>query len=241
MLYETLAIVLLITPISATSAWSLRKDVRNIWSSLVLLLGPIIDAWLVWLLLNWLEIGFMATWGCTLSAGIISSMLLQPLLSPRRLAVFRLSWQQVKRRPRQAALMMAGLLVASSIITSSLVVGDSLDSTLTKEVDAVYGETDLLIFQKDRRTGFSNDMDINLTFAFGQSMLATGIADQWAHGIDTSATLSRSDGLALPSAAWFAYNGWEGVAINQVAADDLELAGEYVTSFPFGRRCCFKE
>ena len=61
--------------------------------------------------------------------------------------------------------MMAGLLVASSIITSSLVVGDSLDSTLTKEVDAVYGETDLLIFQKDRRTGFSNDMDINLTFA----------------------------------------------------------------------------
>lgn len=224
MLYETLAIVVLITPISATSAWSLRKDVRNIWSSLVLLLGPIIDAWLVWLLLNWLEIGFMATWGCTLSAGIISSMLLQPLLSPRRLAVFRLSWQQVKRRPRQAALMMAGLLVASSIITSSLVVGDSLDSTLTKEVDAVYGETDLLIFQKDRRTGFSNDMDINLTFAFGQSMLATGIADQWAHGIDTSATLSRSDGLALPSAAWFAYNGWEGVAINQVAADDLELA-----------------
>ena len=147
MLYETLAIVLLITPISATSAWSLRKDVRNIWSSLVLLLGPIIDAWLVWLLLNWLEIGFMATWGCTLSAGIISSMLLQPLLSPRRLAVFRLSWQQVKRRPRQAALMMAGLLVASSIITSSLVVGDSLDSTLTKEVGAVYGETDLLIFQ----------------------------------------------------------------------------------------------
>ena len=80
MLYETLAIVVLITPISATSAWSLRKDVRNIWSSLVLLLGPIIDAWLVWLLLNWLEIGFMATWGCTLSAGIISSMLLQRLL-----------------------------------------------------------------------------------------------------------------------------------------------------------------
>ena len=155
MLLETLAVFVLITPISATSAWVLRNDVEKLWQSIILYIGPIIDAWFVWLLLDWLEMGFFSIWGCTISAGIISSMLLQPIFSPRRLAVFRLSWQQVRRRPRQAALMMAGLLVASSIITSSLVVGDSLDSTLSKEVEAVYGDTDLLIFQKDRRTGFS--------------------------------------------------------------------------------------
>ena len=224
MLIETLAVFVLITPISATSAWILRKDVAKIWQTVLLYIGPIIDAWLVWFLLDWLEMGFFSTWGCTISAGIISSMLLQPLFSPRRLAVFRLSWQQVRRRPRQAALMMAGLLVASSIITSSLVVGDSLDATLSKEVEAKYGETDLLIYQRDSRTGFAFDLDMNLTTSFGQALMESGFADQWSHGLDATATLSRNDGLALPSAAWYAYDGWEGVAVNQVAADELDLS-----------------
>ena len=92
---------------------------------------------------------------------------------------------------------MAGLLVASSIITSSLVIGDSLDATLSKEVEAVYGDTDILIFQKDRRTGFSFDMDVNLTSSFGQQLTQEGIADKWSHGIDTTVTLSKEDGLAL--------------------------------------------
>ena len=223
MLFETLAVIALIIPISASSAWGLRRDFSRVWYLPILVLGPIVDAWIVWWFLNWLGFGFFATWGCTIAAGIISCMLLQPLLSPRRLVVFRLSWQQVRRRPRQAALMMAGLLVASSIITSSLVVGDSLDATLSKEVEAMYGETDLLIFQKDRRTGFSYDMDMNLTTAFGQTLLATGLADEWAHGLETTATLSRDDGLALPSAGWYAYSGWDDVSINQVASDELDL------------------
>ena len=223
MILETIAVFALIIPISVSSAWGLRKDVSKSWYLLILIFGPVIDAWIVWWVLDWMEMGFFATWGCTISGGIISCMLLQPLLSPRRLVVLRLSWQQIKRRPRQAALMMAGLLVASSIITSSLVVGDSLDATLSQEVEAMYGETDLLIFQQDRRTGFSSDMDSNLTTAFGQSLLASGLSDQWSHGIETTTTLSRSDGLALPSAGWYAYSGWQGVAINQVASDELDL------------------
>ena len=224
MLLETVVVIALVTPISATSAWVLRNDVEKFWQSVLLYVGPIIDAWLVYYLLTWMEMGLFATWGCTISAGIISSILLQPMFSPRRLAVFRLSWQQVRRRPRQAALMMAGLLVASSIITSSLVVGDSLDATLRKEVEAVYGDTDLLIFQKDRRTGFSFDLDSNLTSSFGEALLDSGLADDWSHGLETTATLSRDDGLALPSAGWYAYQGWEGVSLNQVAADELELS-----------------
>ena len=171
MLIETIAVIALITPISGTSAWSLRNDVeKEMAYCFALCRYPIIDAWLVYLLMNWLEMGFVSTWGCTISGGIISSLLIQPLLSPRRLAVFKISWQQVLRRPRQAALMMAGLLVASSIITSSLVVGDSLDATLSKEVEAVYGDTDILIFQKDSRTGFFFDMDSNLTTSFGEEL-----------------------------------------------------------------------
>ncbi len=224
MLIETIAVIALITPISGSLAWSLRNDLERKWHILLLYAVPIIDAWLVYLLMNWLEMGFASTWGCTISGGIISSLLIQPILSPRRLAVFKISWQQVLRRPRQAALMMAGLLVASSIITSSLVVGDSLDATLSKEVEAVYGDTDILIFQKDRRTGFFFDMDSNLTTSFGEELRMKGIADEWSHGLQTAVTLSRADGLALPSAGWYAYAGWSGVSINQVAADELDLS-----------------
>ncbi len=53
--------------------------------------------------------------------------------------------------------------------------------------------------------------------------MATGLADEWSHGLETTATLSRDDGLALPSAGWYAYSGWDDVSINQVASDDLEL------------------
>ena len=223
MLIEAIAVIVLILPLSATSAWGLRNDVPKIWYLPILVFAPILDAWIVWWALDWFGMGFAAIWGCTIAAGIISSMLIQPLLSPRRLVIFRLSWQQIRRRPRQAALMMAGLLVAPSIITSSLVVGDSLDDTLSQEVEAVYGETDLLVFQQDRRTGFSSDMSENLTAAFGQSLLSFGLADQWSHGLETTATLSKTGGLALPSAGWYAYSGWDGVAINQVAADELDL------------------
>ena len=79
MLFETLAVIGLISPISATSAWVLRNDVQKFWQTIILYIGPIIDAWFVWLLLDWLEMGFFSTWGCTISAGIISSMLLQPI------------------------------------------------------------------------------------------------------------------------------------------------------------------
>ena len=120
--------------------------------------------------------------------------------------------------------MMAGLLVASSIITSSLVIGDSLDATLSKEVEAIYGDTDIQIFQKDRRTGFSFDLEYNLTTLFGQSLTTEGIAKKWTHGIDSIATITNNQGESLPSAAWFAYPGWEGVAINQVASEDLGLS-----------------
>ena len=42
--------------------------------------------------------------------------------------------------------------------------------------------------------------------------------------MQTTVTLSRADGLALPSAGWYAYAGWNGVSINQVAADELDLS-----------------
>lgn len=223
MLLETIVVICIITPISATATWFLRNDVKSKIKLLILLVGPVIDSWLTWYLMGWLNVGLFATWGCTLSAGIISCVLMQPIFSPRRLVIFRLSVEQIRRRPRQAALMMAGLLVASSIITSSLVIGDSLDTTLSKEVEAVYGDTDLLISQKDRRTGFSADLDINLTSMMGQTLVASGYADKWSHGIESTVTITSASEKSIPSLSWFAYPEWNGVAVNDIAAKELDI------------------
>ena len=59
MLFETLAIIALITPISATSAWVLRNDVEKIWQTILLYAGPIIDAWFVWLFVVNLIVSFL--------------------------------------------------------------------------------------------------------------------------------------------------------------------------------------
>ncbi len=223
MLSETIAVIVLIFPISLVATWSLRNDIAKSWQLVVMVVGPIADAWLTWLLMYWLEMGFLATWTTIISVGIISTMLLQPMFSPRRLLVFRLAGEQIRRKPRQAALMMAGLLVASSIITSSLVVGDSLDATMQNEIDAMWGDTDLYLYSLDSRTGLTNDLNQNLTQSFGQAVLDEGLADKWNHGIESTSTITRSDGLAVPLASWFAYSDWSGVEVNQVVADELEL------------------
>ena len=59
---------------------------------------------------------------------------------PQRLVVWRLAKENILRRKRQAALLMAGLVIASAIITFSLVVGDSLDATITQEVEGAWGK-----------------------------------------------------------------------------------------------------
>ena len=223
MLFETIAIFALILPISVSSAWGIRNDFERKTYLWLQILGPIIDAWLVWYILTWMEFSFMAVWGCTMATGVFSNMLLQPMLSPRRLMVFRFSWQNIVRHKRQAALMMGGLLIASSIITSSLVIGDSLDRTMSKEVNAIYGDTDLLVYRQDLRTGFSFDMDENLSLEITDKLSTAGVIDSWSHGLESTIILANSDAEAIPSLKWYAYDGWSGVSINTVASEELGL------------------
>ena len=210
------------------------------WYFLVLVIGPVIDAWLVLILLQWLQLSVPATWGSALVVALLSHILMQPLLSPRRLLIWRLALQQVTRRKRQTALMMAGLLIASAIITSSLVVGDSLDSTIKDEIELSLDNTDLLIYAKDRRSGVNKPLDSNWTVDFLDVISTHENVAGYMTGIDTSATVTGPEGLSQPLMSWFAYTGGEewsliggeggiafddigqGVVLNQVAADEIE-------------------
>ncbi|MGB0378018.1 MAG: hypothetical protein ACPGGE_04280, partial [Poseidonia sp.] len=116
------------------------------WSTrLLLLVSGSVDGTLGLALLSWLGLSTATAVAGGFLLGTLSMIFVQPLLLPQRLLTWRLARENMVRRKRQSALMLAGLIIASAIITSSLVVGDSLDATVGREVQAAYGETDVLI------------------------------------------------------------------------------------------------
>jgi hypothetical protein len=207
MLLDALILCLLVVPFTTWSAIGMRHDLGRRWYFLLLVIGPVIDAWLVLIFLQWLQMSGPATWGCALVTALLSHILMQPLLSPRRLLIWRLALQQITRRKRQTALMMAGLLIASAIITSSLVVGDSLDSTIKNEIEYSWDNTDLVVYAKDRRSGVSKALDSNWTLDFLDRVSNHENVVGYMTGIDASATATGPQGLSQPLMSWFAYSG----------------------------------
>ena len=130
------------------------------WSTrlIVVITGPV-DGVLGVFLLHWIGVSLHTAIMGGLLVGIISMLFVQPLVLPQRLLVWRLARENMVRRKRQSALLIAGLVIASAIITSSLVVGDSLDMTVGQEVRAAWGETDVLVSGLDPLTGVSVEID----------------------------------------------------------------------------------
>ena len=145
----------------------------------LLVLGPVADAVLAYYFLDWCSVSGITLWAGSFSVGVISHVLIQPLLVPQRLVVWRLATQNILRRRRQAALLMAGLIIASAIITSSMVVGDSLDATVRYEVEGSWGETDITI------SGF--DLAIGERVVLSEELAN----DMWA-GIQEHSDLSKT-------------------------------------------------
>ena len=165
---------------------------------------------LTFALLMWLGLSVTNGLAGGVLMGLVSMMFLQPMVLPQRLLVWRLAKENLLRRRRQTALMVAGLVIASAIITSSLVVGDSLDATVSGEVSAAWGETDVLIAGIDPQTGTSVEFQEDLGERLWQSLLA----DDDLHpslkgrqyGVSATVSLSAPSGLAEPSVALFARN-----------------------------------
>ena len=131
LLLQMLIISIVILVPSMISVYGLGRRKQIGWAKICLLIfGPIVDALIVFLLLNWLQLSTINQWVGTLSIALLSHVLIQPMIVPQRLVVWRLASQNVLRRKRQAALLLAGLVIASAIIISSLVINDSLDETV---------------------------------------------------------------------------------------------------------------
>ena len=175
----------------------------------LLVLGPVADAVLAYYFLDWCSVSGITLWAGAFSFGVISHVLLQPLLVPQRLVVWRLATQNILRRRRQAALLMAGLIIASAIITSSMVVGDSLDATVRYEVEGSWGETDITISGFDLAIGervvLSEELANNLWEGVQQhpDLSQTLLGQQ--QGLVASVSIAVED-ASLTGITWMAMN-----------------------------------
>ena len=179
------------------------------WSTrLLLLFSGSVDGAVGLAMLSWLGLSTMTAVAGGFLLGTLSMVFVQPLLLSQRLLVWRLARENMLRRKRQSALMIAGLIIASAIITSSLVVGDSLDATVTREVQAAYGETDVLIAGFDPMTGVAVTFDDEIGPRYWSTLQQNAnLADDLQgrqFGLTSSVSLAANSGLAEPSVSLFA-------------------------------------
>lgn len=179
-------------------------------TSLLVVFGPGIDAALVAFLADWSGLGSVQTLLAGGLGGLLSSLLIPAFFWPRRALTARLAFRQITARPKQATLLVLALVVSSSIVSSSLVVGDSLDATVSRQVEAVWTETDLVISGRDPATAqpipieeamwtsVADNLDGVLDAS--NSPIFDGLRATWAR----SAAVSQGNGTALPSVGWFA-------------------------------------
>ena len=80
-----------------------------------------------------------------LVVGIVIYSMIRLVSESRQRVLATMALNNLQRRKRNTALVVVGLLVGSAIITSSLVVGDSLDATLQAEYAESLDETDIVI------------------------------------------------------------------------------------------------
>ena len=207
------------------------------WRSLVLVFGPAVDGLLVWALLSFMDISTLHALAGGVLMGVVSYTYLQPLLLPQRLVVWRLAKEHVLRRPRQAALLIAGLVVASSIITSSMVVGDALDATVQQEVEATWDATDVVLSGFDQRTGLRVTYSEAMAHRIWEGVQSHAELSQQVvgrqHGWVDTVSLTPDNGTAEPSVAWFARNAsidadgpWSPLGDDAYRFDDLRRAND---------------
>ena len=91
--------------------------------------------------------------GISIIAGLVVWSSMQLLLSSRHRILSVMARNNLVRRKRNTVLVVIGLLVGSAIVTSSLVIGDSLDATMEEQFLAPLGDTDYYIEKNDKSTG----------------------------------------------------------------------------------------
>ena len=227
-LIALLLLCFVIALLATIAAIGLRHDC-SLKRRMVIIIVPFLDSILSYFVLEWIGLGPSTVFVGSAMFGVLSLLGVQALLSPRRLLVFKLAWQQLRRRQRQAALLMAGLMIGSAIISSSLIVGDSLDETVRKEVEAAWGSTDIEISGYDATIG----QIVEIPSSIVEDLRTQDV--EAIHSIQagrlTTASVETAEGIAEPNVPWFALEHQEdaliGSASNGLTWFELEEASRF--------------
>jgi len=145
--------------------------------------------------------------GISAIAGLVVWTVVQWLLSSRHRILATMARNNLVRRKRNTALVIAGLLVGSAIVSSSLVIGDSLDATMEQHFLVPLGDTDYYIRGNDPITGLWTEWN---------STRASELSDELVDMPDiigarpglalTISAIHEKSGLAEPNGQWMAFD-----------------------------------
>ena len=143
--------------------------------------------------------------GLALITGLLVWSSLQWLLSSRHRILSVMARNNLVRRKRNTALVVIGLLVGSAIVTSSLVIGDSLDATMDEQFLAPLGDTDYYIKKNDKTTGLWVEWNQSRAEDISNTLLSWPNVEGVRTGLRMSASI-QFDGLGEPMATWYAFD-----------------------------------
>ncbi|MGY8702614.1 MAG: FtsX-like permease family protein [Candidatus Poseidoniales archaeon] len=196
---------------------------------------PLISVLSLW---STLEMGVFTAFCFSLMVGILLHQGLLVVLSPRHLVLWRLAWNNLVRRRRNTALMMIGLLVGAAMVSSSLVVGDSMDATISAEILLRSDTSDLQISGNDPLTGALRELNESRMRDFGELLFSDSESREHIDGFSISRkkSISVTNEVALlaePDAHWWASDptldaagGWSsigGVSYSELAHEESVL------------------
>jgi len=182
-----------------------------------------------------------------LVAAIVANICIRLLLEKRQRILGRMALRNLRRRKRNTALIIIGLLVGSAIVSSSLVVGDSLDATLRAEFTEALDETDIVIqgtdevgqplwWNQTRALNFVQDMesDPDLDAVSVGIRMAVSLKSPIRRTVEPAANWLAMDGELQQTGTWRPLGGDDGieysdieegkVVVNEAAAKKMELA-----------------
>ena len=101
---QLLSLFIMVTLLSAVSTLGIgRWKQLGAWRVLLLIFAPVADAYIAFFFLEWISVSGATLWAGSFALGLMSHVLLQPLLVPQRLVVWRLATKNILRRKRQAS------------------------------------------------------------------------------------------------------------------------------------------
>ena len=132
--------------------------------------------------------------GLTVAAGVLVIALGLPLyLLIRKPTLRRLAFRNATRRPRETLLVLLGSMLGTAIITSSFVVGDTLDSSIRRSAFTQLGPADVIV----RSTGLDPN-ELAAPLADLPPNLSDGLLT--ARALRSALTTGGPDAVAQPNA-----------------------------------------